>query len=308
MSLASAKFMSFDDLLSRGVAALAGDTEKAVELLEECTKKDPNPPPEKEDSLNDALGIAYLREKNISSAQRCLNRCLELATSNNDKGRAHGNLGATAAAVGQFADAAEHAEKSAEFFCAASNFPCESRAMYNAAVSYFQLKRYASSHRAIQKARAARERSTKLGTWDACPEAIRSMGSEYERLHETLLMMKANGAADLDTDPATPGADASGPTSDDPATPSEAGAGAAGGANGVHWTPTDSGRQSLRAEGYSLAELQGELSPHGIDPLRKEDFLSEEEFAAAFDGMSREELKALPDWKRDQKKKALGIF
>lgn len=45
----------------------------------------------------------------------------------------------------------------------------------------------------------------------------------------------------------------------------------------------------------------------GIDPTRREDYLSDEAFATVF-GMERDSFKALPAWKKQQKKKELNLF
>ena len=49
--------------------------------------------------------------------------------------------------------------------------------------------------------------------------------------------------------------------------------------------------------------------PHqdGIDPTRREEYLTAPEFETVF-GVSRETFKALPAWKRNQKKKDVGLF
>lgn len=48
-------------------------------------------------------------------------------------------------------------------------------------------------------------------------------------------------------------------------------------------------------------------SDSGIDVTRKEDYLSEAEFAEVM-GMSRSEFTGLATWKKKQKKQAVGIF
>ena len=48
-------------------------------------------------------------------------------------------------------------------------------------------------------------------------------------------------------------------------------------------------------------------SDAGIDVTRKEDYLSEEEFAEVM-GMSRVEFQGLAAWRKKQKKQAIGIF
>ncbi|GAX81454.1 hypothetical protein CEUSTIGMA_g8883.t1 [Chlamydomonas eustigma] len=45
----------------------------------------------------------------------------------------------------------------------------------------------------------------------------------------------------------------------------------------------------------------------GIDPTRKEDYLTDEEFLKVF-SVEREKFKKLPDWKRQLKKKEVSLF
>ena len=56
----------------------------------------------------------------------------------------------------------------------------------------------------------------------------------------------------------------------------------------------------------SLATLQAG-TPAGVDPARKEQYLSTEAFEAEF-GMPRAEFDKLPQWKRNAAKKKAGIF
>ena len=56
------------------------------------------------------------------------------------------------------------------------------------------------------------------------------------------------------------------------------------------------------AEGLRSLNVQD-----GIDPTRREDYLTEAEFSSIF-GMARDAFKALPQWKRTQKKKDVGLF
>jgi villin 1/advillin len=56
----------------------------------------------------------------------------------------------------------------------------------------------------------------------------------------------------------------------------------------------------------SLADLVGAF-PEGIDPTKKEAYLSDSEFNSAF-GMDKASFSKLPKWKRDAKKKELGLF
>mmetsp|Transcript_10869 Transcript_10869/g.24675 ORF Transcript_10869/g.24675 Transcript_10869/m.24675 type:complete len:415 (+) Transcript_10869:114-1358(+) len=46
---------------------------------------------------------------------------------------------------------------------------------------------------------------------------------------------------------------------------------------------------------------------HDVDPVRREDWLSDEDFVKVFD-MPRPDFQALPKWKRDSKKKAAKLF
>uniref|UniRef100_A0A8D0HAH8 Villin-1 n=1 Tax=Sphenodon punctatus TaxID=8508 RepID=A0A8D0HAH8_SPHPU len=56
-----------------------------------------------------------------------------------------------------------------------------------------------------------------------------------------------------------------------------------------------------------LANVTADDLPKGVDPNRKEDFLSEEDFMAAF-GVSRQAFTTLPRWKQQNLKKAKGLF
>ncbi|XP_053507103.1 supervillin isoform X5 [Ictalurus furcatus] len=58
---------------------------------------------------------------------------------------------------------------------------------------------------------------------------------------------------------------------------------------------------------YPLAALQSRPLPHGVDPLRLEIYLSDEDFEKALE-MKREEYEALPGWKQVNLKKAKGLF
>uniref|UniRef100_A0A3B1IC19 HP domain-containing protein n=1 Tax=Astyanax mexicanus TaxID=7994 RepID=A0A3B1IC19_ASTMX len=51
---------------------------------------------------------------------------------------------------------------------------------------------------------------------------------------------------------------------------------------------------------YPLEALQSRPLPHGVDPLRLELYLSDEDF--------QEEYEALPGWKQVNLKKAKGLF
>uniref|UniRef100_A0A3P9HBG4 HP domain-containing protein n=1 Tax=Oryzias latipes TaxID=8090 RepID=A0A3P9HBG4_ORYLA len=58
---------------------------------------------------------------------------------------------------------------------------------------------------------------------------------------------------------------------------------------------------------YPLEELLARPLPEGVDPLRLEMYLSDEDFERALE-MSREEYGALPGWKQVKLKKAKGLF
>ncbi|KAM6908075.1 supervillin a [Lycodopsis pacificus] len=58
---------------------------------------------------------------------------------------------------------------------------------------------------------------------------------------------------------------------------------------------------------YPLADLLARPLPEGVDPLRLEVYLSEEDFEKALEA-SREEYGALPGWKQVKLKKAKGLF
>ncbi|KAI3355058.1 hypothetical protein L3Q82_017934, partial [Scortum barcoo] len=58
---------------------------------------------------------------------------------------------------------------------------------------------------------------------------------------------------------------------------------------------------------YPLAELLARPLPEGVDPLRLEVYLSDEDFEKALE-MTREEYACLPGWKQVNLKKAKGLF
>ncbi|XP_064361921.1 supervillin isoform X14 [Dromaius novaehollandiae] len=58
---------------------------------------------------------------------------------------------------------------------------------------------------------------------------------------------------------------------------------------------------------YPLADLLARPLPEGVDPLKLEIYLSDEDFEVALD-MTREEYNALPSWKQVNLKKAKGLF
>ncbi|XP_077358614.1 supervillin isoform X2 [Festucalex cinctus] len=58
---------------------------------------------------------------------------------------------------------------------------------------------------------------------------------------------------------------------------------------------------------YSIKELTGSPLPDGVDPLRLEDYLSDQDFKKLLE-MSRVEFNALPNWKQKNLKKSKGLF
>ncbi|XP_041039391.1 supervillin a isoform X2 [Carcharodon carcharias] len=58
---------------------------------------------------------------------------------------------------------------------------------------------------------------------------------------------------------------------------------------------------------YPLAELQARPLPEGVDPLKLEIYLTDEDFQKALE-MTREEFSILPSWKQVKLKKAKGLF
>ncbi len=56
-----------------------------------------------------------------------------------------------------------------------------------------------------------------------------------------------------------------------------------------------------------LLVRDAELLPSGVDSTCKEKYLVDQDFSRLF-GMTREAFNALPKWKRDNAKKAVGIF
>ncbi len=56
-----------------------------------------------------------------------------------------------------------------------------------------------------------------------------------------------------------------------------------------------------------LQEKDAEKLPADVDPVQKELFLHDAEFVRVFK-MEREQFEALPQWKRHQLKKDVGIF
>nr|XP_057917497.1 supervillin isoform X3 [Doryrhamphus excisus] len=58
---------------------------------------------------------------------------------------------------------------------------------------------------------------------------------------------------------------------------------------------------------YSIEELTSSPLPDGVDPLRLEDYLSDQDFKKLLE-MSRVEFNALPNWKQKNLKKSKGLF
>lgn len=65
----------------------------------------------------------------------------------------------------------------------------------------------------------------------------------------------------------------------------------------------------VREGGYTAEELAApkEFLPDDVDPDRKEEFLTPEEFRRALK-MEKDEFTRSPAWKRQQKKKEAGLF
>ncbi|KAK5905962.1 hypothetical protein CgunFtcFv8_001867 [Champsocephalus gunnari] len=63
----------------------------------------------------------------------------------------------------------------------------------------------------------------------------------------------------------------------------------------------------LSKQQYSIEELTGKQLPEGVDPLRLEDYLSDQDFKTLLE-MSRVEFNALPNWKQKNLKKSKGLF
>ncbi|XP_030610394.1 supervillin [Archocentrus centrarchus] len=63
----------------------------------------------------------------------------------------------------------------------------------------------------------------------------------------------------------------------------------------------------LSKQQYSIEELTSKPLPEGVDPLRLEDYLSDQDFKKLLE-MSRVEFNALPNWKQKNLKKSKGLF
>ncbi|CAB4019168.1 supervillin isoform X5, partial [Paramuricea clavata] len=63
----------------------------------------------------------------------------------------------------------------------------------------------------------------------------------------------------------------------------------------------------LSRDRYSLAELLVRPLPEGVDPLKMEMYLSDEEFKEVFN-MTKDEFNKLPKWKKLEQRKKAGLF
>lgn len=63
----------------------------------------------------------------------------------------------------------------------------------------------------------------------------------------------------------------------------------------------------LSKQQYSIEELTRKPLPEGVDPLRLEDYLSDQDFKTLLE-MSRVEFNALPNWKQKNLKKSKSLF
>uniref|UniRef100_A0A3B4XDT4 Supervillin d n=1 Tax=Seriola lalandi dorsalis TaxID=1841481 RepID=A0A3B4XDT4_SERLL len=63
----------------------------------------------------------------------------------------------------------------------------------------------------------------------------------------------------------------------------------------------------LSKQQYSIEELTRKPLPEGVDPLRLEDYLSDEDFKTFLE-MNRVEFNAMPNWKQKNLKKSKGLF
>ncbi|XP_032358291.1 supervillin isoform X2 [Etheostoma spectabile] len=63
----------------------------------------------------------------------------------------------------------------------------------------------------------------------------------------------------------------------------------------------------LSKQQYSIEELTSKPLPEGVDPLRLEDYLSDQDFKTLLE-VSRVEFNALPNWKQKNLKKSKGLF
>lgn len=80
-----------------------------------------------------------------------------------------------------------------------------------------------------------------------------------------------------------------------------------GNAKGVSPVPPPPRNGPVTCEELKRMPAQ-ECAARGIDSSKKEQYLSPDEFASVFDGMSLEDFQGLPQWKRANLKKAAGLF
>jgi len=59
---------------------------------------------------------------------------------------------------------------------------------------------------------------------------------------------------------------------------------------------------------YTYDELKAKPPPATVDATRLEEYLSDAEWATVFKGQDRATFAALPKWKKDNAKKAVGLF
>ena len=74
----------------------------------------------------------------------------------------------------------------------------------------------------------------------------------------------------------------------------------------AHPTPVPQPTMHLAASVFDLETLKSSL-PDGVDANKKEESLSDADFQAAF-GMTKDDFAGLPKWKKQQKKKEVGLF
>jgi hypothetical protein len=58
---------------------------------------------------------------------------------------------------------------------------------------------------------------------------------------------------------------------------------------------------------FALEQLQEKPFPAGVDPTKREAYLSDEDFQTAF-GISKAKFAETPQWKRELLKRKLGLF
>jgi hypothetical protein len=79
------------------------------------------------------------------------------------------------------------------------------------------------------------------------------------------------------------------------------------GANTVVTESSNSAYLTPSATGPISYETLKGVFPPSVDPANKEEYLSDAEFSKLF-GVDKAAFKAQPKWKRDAKKKELGLF